>query len=283
MVQIVADTTASIPVPAARDMNLFYLPQIIVFGDESYRDDCEIDTATFLTKLRASPVLPKTAAPPPALYTPIFQECALKNEPVVVITPSAELSGTFRSATLAAQEFPDADIRIIDTLTAASGLGSIVLNAVQWARQGCDVDTIVGRVKNLAARQRIYFVVDTLEYLHKGGRIGGAQALLGSILQVKPILTLKNGRAEACESQRTKRRALARLKEIVLEDCPRGPEAFITVSHCDAEAEAKSVADEFSQALGIKDIPIYILPPAIVVHAGPKAIAVSYFVADKEN
>jgi DegV family protein with EDD domain len=129
------------------------------------------------------------------------------------------------------------------------------------------------------ARQQVYFVVDTLEYLHKGGRIGGAQALLGGILQVKPILTLKDGRVEPFEKQRTQRRALERIRELVLEGCPRTPEAHLAVMHADAEAIARELASDFAAQLGLTDIPIYELPPAIVTHAGPGVLAVSYFAA----
>jgi DegV family protein with EDD domain len=277
MVRIVADTTSSIPIPVAQGQQLAYLPQIIIFGDDSYRDDCEIDTATFLQKLRASAQLPKTAAPPPALYSPYYQRCKELGEPALVITPSAELSGTFRSATIAAQDFPGVDIRVFDTRTITSGLGSIVLQAAAWARDGMDIDTLEARVKELTAREHVYFLVDTLEYLYKGGRIGGAQALVGSVLQIKPILTLKDGRAESAETQRTKRRALARLKEIVLADCAMGKEGMLSVSHCDAEEEAIALAADFARALGVDTVPVYVLPPAIVVHAGPKTLAVSYF------
>jgi DegV family protein with EDD domain len=279
MVRIVADTTSSIPIPVAQEQQLAYLPQIIIFGEDSYRDDCEIDTATFLEKLRASSQLPKTAAPPPALYTPFYTQCQEKGEPVLVITPSAEVSGTYRSATIAAQDFPGVDIRVFDTRTIASGLGSIVLQAAAWARDGMDIDTLEAKVKELTSRERVFFLVDTLEYLYKGGRIGGAQALVGSVLQIKPILTLKDGRAESAETQRTKRRALARLKEIVLADCATGKDALLTVSHCDAEEEAIALAADFAKCLGVDSIPVYVLPPAIVVHAGPKTLAVSYFSA----
>jgi DegV family protein with EDD domain len=279
MVRIIADTTSSIPIPIAQEQHIAYLPQIIMFGDDSYRDDCEIDTATFLKKLKNSSQLPKTAAPPPALYTPFFKECLATGESAIVIAPSAELSGTVRSATIAAQDFPGADFRVIDTRTVANGLGSIVLQAAEWARQGLDVDSLEAKIRDLASRGRIYFVVDTLEYLYKGGRIGGAQALVGSLLQVKPILTLRNGRAESAETQRTKNRALIRLKEIVLADCPKDNQALLTVGHADAEAEARKLAADFATALGVPSLPIYELPPAIVVHAGPKTLAVSYFVA----
>ena len=133
---------------------------------------------------------------------------------------------------------------------------------------------------DLAKREHVYFLVDTLEYLHKGGRIGGAQALLGSILQVKPILTLKNGKAEPADSQRTKKKALAKLIEIVAVDCPRDASTLISVSHCDAEPEAQDLKKQLETTLGIKNITIYELPPAIVVHAGPKSLSVSYFVKE---
>ncbi len=121
--------------------------------------------------------------------------------------------------------------------------------------------------------------MDTLEYLHRGGRIGGAQALLGGLLQVKPILTLRDGRVEPFEQQRTQKRALARLRELVLGECPRTPESYLAVMHADAEATARELAADFSAQLGIPDVPIYELPPAIVTHAGPGVLAVSYFVA----
>ncbi len=127
MIHIIADTTCSIPVPDAQKRGLTLLPQMIILVKNTYRDDNEITTEEFLRKLKSSPTLPKTAAPPPALYNPIFQECASSGDTAIVITPSAELSGTFRSASIAAQDFPHADIRIIDSRTIGSGLGMLVM------------------------------------------------------------------------------------------------------------------------------------------------------------
>lgn len=278
MITLIADTTSCLTLKRAAELNIPYLPQIIIFGQDSFRDDTELDSATFLKKLRESPVLPKTAAPPPALYTPFYKENIEKGNTIIVIVPSSEVSGTMRSATVAAEEFPGADIRIIDTRTLAAGLGSIVLQAAEWVKQGLDADTIESSIRDMASREHMFFIVDTLEYLQKGGRIGGAQALVGSLLQVKPILTIRNGRAEPFESQRTKKRALARIKEIVQNECPRSEDAWLSVGHIEAEAEAKELVEEFKQMLGIQHIEIYELPPAIIVHAGPKAMEVSYFV-----
>ncbi|MEA4907928.1 MAG: DegV family protein [Chloroflexi bacterium] len=277
MIQIIADTTSSIPVSKMQELGIFFVPQIIIFGEDSYRDDYEIDSATFVRRLRASVQLPKTAAPPPALYTPIYKQLAEAGDTMIVICPSAEVSGTVRSATVAAQEFPDADIRIIDTRAIGSTLGSIVLQSKEWVQAGIDADTLVERIKSMSSRQKMYFIVDTLEYLHKGGRIGGAQALLGSILQVKPILTMNDGRAEPVESCRTKRRALARALELVLDEYPKNQTGYLSIMQGDAEEEAVVYAHELSEQLGIKEIQIYNLPPAILVHVGPGVIAVGFF------
>jgi len=280
MIKIITDTTSGLPLELAQAHDIPVLPQIIIFGEETYRDDTEMDTRMFLQKLRASPTLPKTAAPPPALYNPIFERLLAEGyRTIICLHPSSELSGTVRSALTAAQDFPGADIRVVDTRTIAAPLATVVLLAARWAREGVDADTIIARVQDMLARQRVYFVVDTLEYLHRGGRIGGAQALLGGLLQVKPILTLRDGRVEPFEQQRTQKRALARLRELVLEECPSTPESYLAVMHADAEATARELAADFSAQLGIPDIPIYELPPAIVTHAGPGVLAVSYFVA----
>jgi len=282
MVKIVADTTSGLPREVAEEYGIPVLPQIIIFGDETYRDDTELDTATFLEKLRSSPVLPKTAAPPPALFVPIFEELTAEGHTVLCLHPSTELSGTVRAATVAAQDFPDADIRVVDTRTVAAPLATAVIRAAQWAKEGADADTILERMWALLERQQVYFVVDTLEYLHRGGRIGGAQALLGGLLQVKPILTLRDGRVEPFEQQRTHRRAVARLRELVLEGCPPGPHSFVSVMHADAEEEACTLAAEFSASLNVPEVPVYELPPAIVVHGGPGILAASFFSADSE-
>lgn len=134
-------------------------------------------------------------------------------------------------------------------------------------------------MRDLIARQKVYFVVDTLEYLHKGGRIGGGKALVGGLLRVKPILTLVDGRVEPFEQQRTTRRALARLRELVLEGCPSGDGAHICVMHAGADREAQALASDFAAELGLSGVPIYELPPAIVVHGGPGLLAASFFTA----
>lgn len=277
MIKIVADTTSGLPVDAAQKMGIPYLPQIINFGDESYRDDSEMDTQTFLKRLMTTASLPKTAAPPPALYLPIFQELTDAGHTVIVLVPSAKVSGTFRSAEVAAQDFPGKDIRIVDTNIVASGLGDLVMLAHAWAQQGIDADTIVSRIQEMSARWKVYFVVDTLEFLRRGGRIGGAAALVGGLLQVKPILSWDKDQITSFESQRTQKRAHARLRELVYAECPRSENAHLAVMQGGAEAQAQELAGEFCANLGMAHVRVDLLPPAILTHAGPGVLGVSFF------
>ena len=277
MTIIVADTTCGLPRNVLEERCIPLIPQIVTFGEESYHDDRDLDTATFLSKLKASPTLPKTAAPEPALYYPVFEAARRSGRSVIVVAPTSKASGTVRSAETAAQDFSDVDIHIVDTQTVSCNLGSLVLLADDMAKAGKSAVEIVSRLNDLIPRGRLYFVVDTLEYLAKGGRIGGAKKLLAELLEIKPILQVKNGQVEAFEQQRTKKRALARLVEVVTESCKGGEDAHLCVLQVEAEKEAQPFVEELKSKVPVSNIPIYQLPPAIVVHAGPKAMGVGFF------
>jgi DegV family protein with EDD domain len=279
MVKIVADTTSGLPRGVLKDLGIPLLPQIVIFGEDSYRDDTDLDTAAFLAKLKNAKDLPKTAAPAPALYNPIYSEAKKQGECVIVVAPSARVSGTVNSATVAAKEFPDIDVRVVDTMTIAGNLASLVLMADGWAKSGMDADEIVCNLNNWIRRGRIYFLVNTLEFLQKGGRIGGAKALIGELLQVKPILCVRAGQVEPFEQQRTKKRAVARLVEIVENECPRNTEAHLCVMQADAMEEALALTAVLKSRMNLSSIPVYELPPAIVVHGGPGVLAIGFFVA----
>ncbi len=279
MTKIIADTTCGLPLAELAELEIDVIPQIIIFDDKAYRDDNEIDTPTFLAKLKGVKQLPKTAAPPPALYEPLYEAYAKEGQPIVIPTPSTELSGTFRSAEVAAEAVPDAEVHILDTRTVAGGLGVLVKQAKIWADQGNEPETIVKDLKEMSEREVVYFLVDTLEFLHKGGRIGDASFLIGSALQMKPILGIIDGKVTAIEKQRTSKKALKRLKDLVLQECPKGSESYITVSHCGGQERAEILVKELTEALEIESIPIYEVPPAIVVHGGPGIISVSFFKA----
>ena len=278
MVKIVADTTCGLPRDLLAQRGIPLIPQVVIFGEDAYHDDKELDTPAFLKKLKASSTLPKTSAPEPTLYHPIFLAAAERGESVIVVAPMGKASGTVRSAQTAAQDFPDADIHIVDTQTVSCNLGSLVLLADDMSKAGNSADEIVAKLNDMIPRGRLYFLVDTLEYLARGGRIGGAKRLLAELLEIKPILQVKDGQIEPFEQQRTKKRALARLVEVVAEQCKGGDEAHLCVLQVEAEDEAKLFVEALKARVPIVDIPIYELPPAIIVHAGPKAMGVGFFV-----
>ena len=279
MIKIIADTTCGLPLDTLKQAGIETLPQIITFGTETFRDDTEMDTNSFLKKLRASKNLPGTAAPPPALYAPIYERILAAGDTALVITPSAKVSGTFRSATVAANEFKTDQIHVIDSNTVAGGLGSLVLAAKQWADAGLTIVEVKENVTEMSSRERLFFLVPTLEYLHKGGRIGGASKLVGTLLKIVPILTIREGQVEPFDKVRTVKQAVRTIVDLTAEYCKDNPEAYLTVSECDSEPLLTQVTQELTVATGIQEIPRYIVPPAIVVHGGPGLIETSCFIA----
>ena len=277
MIKIIADTTSCLPVQKMQKLGIEFVPQIITFDKISYRDDYELSIEEFLEKLRNSKNLPGTAAPPPAMYTPIYRRILENGDSALVITPSSKVSGTFRSATIAADEFKTDRIQIIETNTIAGNLGSIVLKAREWAEQGMEMVLLCERVRDLAARERTFFLVPTLEYLHKGGRIGGAAKLIGTLLQIVPILTLKDGQVEVYEKVRSMKQAINVLVELNVNICENNPEAYLTMGHCDSQELFDRISNQLRDRLGHAEIPSLSAPPAIIVHAGPGLVVTSCF------
>lgn len=280
MTRIIGDTTSGLTPEQAKEIGIDYIPQIVIFGDKSYRDDYEIDPVTFVKMLEASKELPKTAAPPPSLYTPIFEKLRENKEDALVLAPSVKVSGTYRSAMTAKNDFPDVDIRVIDTGVVGGPVAMELIEAKKMADQHRSLDEIENYINLLNKNVRFYAVVDTLEYLYKGGRIGGASKLFGDALQIKPILTLKDGQVEAFEKQRTQKKALSRIVDLVQGECPKGGNhglisLSLNVNLC--QEELSFFRKEFKERFGFENVPVFNAPPAFMVHAGPRVVLVSFF------
>lgn len=279
-VAIVTDTTASLPAGYAAAHRIAVVPQVVRFGSQAFREDVDLTYAEFIARLRAAPDLPGTAAPPPGELLAAYSRQLEWAQSVISLHPSEQVSGTVRSAqTARAEGFAGADIHILDTRTVAGNLGSLVQLAAGWAEAGQSAAGILAGLETLLPRGHTYFLVATLEYLQKGGRIGGAAALVGSVLQIKPILQISNGRVEPLEKVRTYHRAFERLVELVVAECPRSPAACPTVMHADDLVEAQRLAARLQAALGLSEIPILSLGASITTHAGPGALGVGFFSA----
>lgn len=224
MIRLVTDTTAVLSREFCEQHGVVLIPQIIRFGNESYLEGVEMDEPEFLRRLVSSPVLPATAAPSPGLFDETFKRASETGDTVIAIHPSSDVSGTVPSAFTAKSMYPEADIRILDMRTVGGCLAESVKLAVEWRDAGLSADEIVSQLQALIPRARTFFVVATLEYLHKNGRIGGAARLIGSMLQIKPILQLVDGHVEPFDKVRTHHKALERLKELVIAECPRSAE-----------------------------------------------------------
>ncbi len=278
MIKIIADTTSCLTPESSRRWDIPIIPQVINIGSESFLEGIDIDLDTFMHRLKTSTELPKTAAPPPELFAKEFERIVPSGDTILCIHPSSEVSGTVRSATVAAQDFPNADIRVIDTRLVSSPLGTLVELAAEWAQRGVSADEIVARVLDWGKRCHIYFMVDTLEYLARGGRIGGAASLLGSVLQIKPILKINDGKVDQFERERTHKRGVNRMKELVNHQAPHDGSAYVSVMYAGNKPEVEDIAQELSKSIGQEHIPVVHVPPAIVTHGGPGIIGVGFFV-----
>ncbi len=282
MVKIIGDTTSGLPETYAKQHDISIIPQVINIDGVSYLEGVDIDYPTFLTRLAAARELPKTTAPYPEFFVEAFRRFAPSKEPILCILPSGIVSGTVRSVTVAQQiaseqGLTDLDVRIIDTQLIASPVATLLRLAAVWAAAGVEVDTIEARVRAMAQRGRIYFSVETLKYLAMGGRIGGAAALVGSALQVKPVLTFKDGQVEAFEKIRTHKRAVDRLKELVMTQISQSGDGFLSIMHANVADKAQELADEMRARLGIAEVLILAVPPVIVTHGGAGVLGVGFF------
>ncbi|HSD83245.1 MAG TPA: DegV family protein [Anaerolineae bacterium] len=277
MIKIVTDTTAALSREYCRRHDIDVVPQIIRFGEETFLEGIEMDEPEFLKRLKSSAELPATAAPAPGLFDEVYRQAAEKGDTILSIHPSTDVSGTVASATVARDLYAHSDIRVLDMRTIGGCLGEAVKLAAEWRDAGCSIDQIEADLRNLIPRCRTYFLVATLEYLRRNGRIGGASSLIGSVLQIKPILQLSNGRVEPLDKVRTYQKALERLKELIMAECPHAPAARLSVMHADVRDDADRLRAELGAALGLTDIPLYSLGPAITTHAGPGTLAVGFF------
>jgi len=274
-VQIVCDSTADVDAADVAAWGLTVVPLRVIFGEEAFRDRVDLSVAQFYERLSGGRHYPRTSQPTPAEFEAVFRQVGAGGDPIVCTTISAGLSGTYGSAVQARQALPDMDIRVVDTQSVAPGHYAAVALAAAAREQGAGVDEIVQVLERLRASQRLVFGLNTLEFLKRGGRIGGAQAFVGTMLSIKPILALEGGKVEAISRVRTYPRALDRLVEMLAEASRAwGPTVAIT-AHAASPERAAEVAARVSEITG-QSSKIIEIGPVIACHSGPDAIGLHF-------
>jgi DegV family protein with EDD domain len=278
MIRIVTDSNADLSPTQAKQLGVSGMGYSYVnFGDKSYRTQIDISSEQFQEMLKTNPVFPKTSAPSVGDYVDVYE--SLKGEEIISIHISRDLSGTIGSAETAAQMMGnDPTIAIVDTRMVNAGQCLFVAEARRLIDSGASLADIKSNLESLTARVKMHIVFDTLENLKRGGRVGSAQAFIGGLLQMKPILSIKNGKIEPLERVRTMSKAVTRLKEIIVSDLQGIPVPRLMVMHAAAPQAAAQLASELSTMLNIDTPMIIEAGPAVATHSGPGALGAAYFV-----
>jgi DegV family protein with EDD domain len=273
-IALVTDSSSDLPPELAAAKGIEVVPLAIRFGTEELVDGQDLTPAEFWARCAASPVLPETAAPAPGAFEAAFRRAAARGaDGVVCVTLSSKLSATIKAAQAAATALDgEVQVRVVDSQSVTMGLGMIVLGAAKVAEAGGGLDEVAAAAEELAGRTRVYGTLDTLENLKKGGRIGAAQALLGSLLSVKPVIEVQDGAVEPGPRQRTRARALAWLADRVAADAPPGDVAIVQGQAPDVGVLVDLLASHVPrERLVMAD-----LGAVIGTHAGPRTIGVAY-------
>ncbi len=277
-IAFVTDSTAYIPDQLVKEYAITVAPQMLIWGDETFRDGIDIQPDEFYARLKTAKVMPSTAQVSVVTMQGIFQELIDKGFDVVGVFISAKLSGTMQSCLQACEALGKAadKVTLIDSHSTAMAMGFMVLTAARAAKQGASVAECRQLVEKGRDHTGVYFAVDTLEFLHRGGRIGGATRFIGSALNLKPILQLKDGRVEALERVRTKTKALDRLLELVENDVRGKSNIHLATLHANAEAEARALLERASSQLHPVETVLSQVSPVVGVHAGPGTVGLVY-------
>ncbi len=277
-VAIVIDSTANLPDELVEKYGIHVVPQIVNWEGQSLLDGIDLFAEEFYQKLPTTKASPTTSQPSAGEFLEHFQKVAETADSIVGIFISEYLSGTLSSARTAKEMMGDYPLEIVDSRSASMGLGLIGLAAARAADEGKDYQEVAELARALVPKVRVMFVVDTLEYLHRGGRIGGAKRLIGSMLSVKPLLHLDDGKIEPLASVRTKKKALQHMLSVAEQDLAGKSSVHTAVLHAVALPEAEQISAELQSKFQPVENILGELSPVIGTHVGPGTLGIAYYV-----
>lgn len=277
-VRVVTDSASDLTDEEASALGITIVPLSIRFGEEELIDRIELGADEFYARMAASDGVPGTAAPPPGAFKTAFDNCFEDGaNTVVCINLSSGVSATLEAAEIGARELGDRDIRIIDSRSVTSGLGTMVLTAGRTANNGASAEEVVSVVESLKQRTYVYAALDTLENLKKGGRIGNAQALLGNMLSIKPIIDFSSGVVEEAAKLRTRKKSLVWLRDKLAEHGDRVEN--LSVMHAQAE-DIEDFLELLATVVDPSTTRVGSLGPVVASHAGPGVVGMSFTLGD---
>ncbi|MBC7222991.1 MAG: DegV family protein [Anaerolineae bacterium] len=278
-VRVVTDSTACVPQAWCQEGNISVVPLLVAFGEEVFRDGVDLTPEEFYRRLTEGDVLPVTSQPPVGAFQDVYGQLVDEGHAVVSIHLSSGLSGTVASAQAAANEFPGADIRVIDSRTVSMAFGWAVVAAARAAAAGLDADTVEKVAQDVLARSRFLCMLDTLEYLYKGGRIGKASSLLGALLAIKPVVSV-DGVVVPVEKPRTRRAALQRIAQMVRQDAPLD---HLCLAYTRDEDNARALGALLEDVVDPREVLYVEGGPVLGTYGGPGAVAACYVVRKRSQ
>lgn len=278
VVRIVTDSACDLPQARADALGIEIVPLTIRFGDEEFVDRVELTNEEFWRKVATSPLLPETAAPSPGAFEERFRSLASAGaDAILCINLSSRLSGTMQSAQIAAKALEgELPVRVIDSLSVSMGLGNQCIAAQALAAGGADLETLAAAVEDRAAHTRLFGALDTLEHLKRGGRIGGAQAMLGSVLSIKPIIEIRDGIVVEAGKVRTRSKSLVHLADKL--KAAKDPSG-VFVFHAQAP-DVEDFLDQLGTVVPRNEIEVGNIGPVIGTHGGPRTMGLGWVERD---
>lgn len=279
-VVVVTDSTSDIPEHLSTSLGIIVVPLTVTFGTESFRDGIDLSPQQFLQRLASADELPKTSQPPTTAFEAVFRSALENGQDVVCITISAELSGTYNAARLAAEAVDPSRITVIDSRATTMQQGWVVVEAARAARDGKHAATVAQAAREAISRSKLNAVLRTLDYVYRGGRIGRAQQLVGSAFAIKPVLTFVDGVLVPIERIRTWKRALSRAIELTVE---YGNVSEIVVLHTENPEDAEATAQALRRAYPEAKVTMDYAGATIATYAGPGAIGIAALLATQAD
>jgi DegV family protein with EDD domain len=277
-IALVTDSTAYIPKELCQKFNISVAPQVVIWDGQTYKDGVDIQPAEFYARLQNAKNMPTTSQVSPVSMQEIFKDLTDKGFEVLAILISGKLSGTMQSAVQGKDAIgaAGAKVTLVDSNSTAMAMGFQVLSVARAAADGASLKDCVALAEKARDHTGVYFAVDTLEFLHRGGRIGGAQRFVGTALNMKPVLGLHDGRVEAIDRIRTKNKAHDRVLELVAEHAKGKTPVRLATLHANAAVDAKALLARAEQALSPVESIFTEVSPAVGTHAGPGTVGLAY-------